>query len=213
MSGAAQSVIHKARRLVVKVGSALVTNSGLGLDHAALTGWAEQIARLRHDGREVVLVSSGAIAEGMQRLGWSRRPNALHELQAAAAVGQMGMVQVYESCFRSHGLLASQILLTHEDLADRKRYLNARSTLRTLLNLGAIPVINENDTVAIDEIRFGDNDTLAALVTNLIEADALIILTDQQGLYSADPRRDPSATLVADGTAGDPFLETIAGST
>ena len=213
MSGAAQSVIHKARRLVVKVGSALVTNSGLGLDHAALTGWAEQSARLRHDGREVVLVSSGAIAEGMQRLGWSRRPNALHELQAAAAVGQMGMVQVYESCFRSHGLLASQILLTHEDLADRKRYLNARSTLRTLLNLGAIPVINENDTVAIDEIRFGDNDTLAALVTNLIEADALIILTDQQGLYSADPRRDPSATLVADGTAGDPFLETIAGST
>jgi glutamate 5-kinase len=213
MSSAAQSVIHKARRLVVKVGSALVTNSGLGLDHAALTGWAEQIARLRHDGREVVLVSSGAIAEGMQRLGWSRRPNALHELQAAAAVGQMGMVQVYESCFRSHGLLASQILLTHEDLADRKRYLNARSTLRTLLDLGVIPVINENDTVAIDEIRFGDNDTLAALVTNLIEADALIILTDQQGLYSADPRKDPAATLVSEGVAGDPFLETIAGST
>jgi glutamate 5-kinase len=206
-------VIHKAKRLVVKVGSALVTNSGLGLDHAALTGWAEQIARLRHDGKEVVLVSSGAIAEGMQRLGWSRRPSALHELQAAAAVGQMGMVQVYESCFRSHGLLASQILLTHEDLADRKRYLNARSTLRTLLDLGVIPVINENDTVAIDEIRFGDNDTLAALVTNLIEADALIILTDQQGLYSADPRINPAATLVADGTAGDPFLETIAGST
>lgn len=213
MSSAAQSVIHKAQRLVVKVGSALVTNSGLGLDHAALTGWAEQIARLRHDGREVVLVSSGAIAEGMQRLGWSRRPNALHELQAAAAVGQMGMVQVYESCFRSHGLLASQILLTHEDLADRKRYLNARSTLRTLLDLGVIPVINENDTVAIDEIRFGDNDTLAALVTNLIEADALIILTDQQGLYSADPRKDPAATLVSEGVAGDPFLETIAGST
>lgn len=213
MSSATQSVIHKARRLVVKVGSALVTNSGLGLDHGALTGWAEQIARLRHDGKEVVLVSSGAIAEGMQRLGWSRRPNALHELQAAAAVGQMGMVQVYESCFRSHGLLASQILLTHEDLADRKRYLNARSTLRTLLDLGVIPVINENDTVAIDEIRFGDNDTLAALVTNLIEADALVILTDQQGLYSADPRINPAATLVADGVAGDPFLETIAGST
>lgn len=213
MSSSAQSVIHKAKRLVVKVGSALVTNSGLGLDHAALTGWAEQIARLRHDGREVVLVSSGAIAEGMQRLGWTRRPNALHELQAAAAVGQMGMVQVYESCFRSHGLLASQILLTHEDLADRKRYLNARSTLRTLLDLGVIPVINENDTVAIDEIRFGDNDTLAALVTNLIEADALIILTDQKGLFSADPRIDPSATLVADAVAGDPFLETIAGST
>ena len=213
MSASAHSVIHKARRLVVKVGSALVTNSGLGLDHAAITGWAEQIARLRHDGREVVLVSSGAIAEGMQRLGWTRRPSALHELQAAAAVGQMGMVQVYESCFRSHGLLASQILLTHEDLADRKRYLNARSTLRTLLDLGVIPVINENDTVAIDEIRFGDNDTLGALVTNLIEADALIILTDQQGLYSADPRKDPAATLVSDGVAGDPFLETIAGST
>ncbi len=213
MSKAAHSVVHAAKRLVIKVGSALVTNSGLGLDHAALTGWAEQIARLRHEGREVVLVSSGAIAEGMQRLGWTRRPHALHELQAAAAVGQMGMVQVYESCFRGHGLLASQILLTHEDLADRKRYLNARSTLRTLLDLGAIPVINENDTVAIDEIRFGDNDTLAALVTNLIEADVLVILTDQQGLFSADPRKDPSATLVADGVAGDAYLETIAGST
>ena len=208
-----ESVIRHSKRLVVKVGSALVTNAGLGLDHQALTGWAEQIARLRNDGREVVLVSSGAIAEGMQRLGWTQRPHALHELQAAAAVGQMGLVQVYESCFRGHGLLASQILLTHEDLADRKRYLNARSTLRTLLELGAIPVINENDTVAIDEIRFGDNDTLAAMVTNLIEADALIILTDQQGLYSADPRKDPAATLVSDGVAGDPWLETIAGST
>lgn len=208
----AQSVIKDAKRLVVKVGSGLVTNAGLGLDYAALTGWAEQIARLRKEGREIVLVSSGAIAEGMQRLGWTRRPHALHELQAAAAVGQMGMVQVYASCFRSHGLLASQILLTHEDLADRKRYLNARSTLRTLLDLNVIPVINENDTVAIDEIRFGDNDTLAALVTNLIEADALIILTDQRGLYSADPRRDANATPVTDGIAGDPFLETIAGS-
>lgn len=210
---AMESVIKKARRLVVKVGSGLVTNAGQGLDHGALTGWAEQIARLRTDGRQIVLVSSGAIAEGMQRLGWTRRPDALHELQAAAAVGQMGMVQVYESCFRSHGLLASQILLTHEDLADRKRYLNARSTLRTLLDLGVIPVINENDTVAIDEIRFGDNDTLAALVANLIEADALVILTDQRGLYSADPRKDPDATLIADGVAGDPHLETIAGST
>jgi len=208
-----ESVIRKARRLVVKVGSALVTNAGLGLDHGALTGWAEQIARLRKEGRQIVLVSSGAIAEGMQRFGWTRRPHALHELQAAAAVGQMGLVQVYESCFRSHGLLAAQILLTHEDLADRKRYLNARSTLRTLLDLGVIPVINENDTVAIDEIRFGDNDTLAAMVTNLIEADALIILTDQQGLYSADPRRDPDAKLILDGDAGDPYLESIAGST
>jgi glutamate 5-kinase len=208
-----ESVIRKARRLVVKVGSGLVTNAGLGLDHGALTGWAEQIARLRKEGRQIVLVSSGAIAEGMQRFGWTRRPHALHELQAAAAVGQMGLVQVYESCFRGHGLLAAQILLTHEDLADRKRYLNARSTLRTLLDLGVIPVINENDTVAIDEIRFGDNDTLAAMVTNLIEADALIILTDQQGLYSADPRRDPDAKLILDGDAGDPYLESIAGST
>lgn len=208
-----ESVIRKARRLVVKVGSGLVTNAGLGLDHGALTGWAEQIARLRKEGRQIVLVSSGAIAEGMQRLGWTRRPHALHELQAAAAVGQMGLVQVYESCFRGHGLLAAQILLTHEDLADRKRYLNARSTLRTLLDLGAIPVINENDTVAMDEIRFGDNDTLAAMVTNLIEADALVILTDQRGLYSADPRRDPQAELIADGDAGDPYLESIAGST
>lgn len=208
-----ESVIRKARRLVVKVGSGLVTNAGLGLDHGALTGWAEQIARLRKEGRQIVLVSSGAIAEGMQRLGWTRRPHALHELQAAAAVGQMGLVQVYESCFRGHGLLAAQILLTHEDLADRKRYLNARSTLRTLLDLGAIPVINENDTVAMDEIRFGDNDTLAAMVTNLIEADALVILTDQRGLYSADPRKDPQARLITDGDAGDPYLESIAGST
>lgn len=207
------AVIAGARRLVVKVGSGLVTNAGLGLDRDALTGWAEQIAQLRKDGREVVLVSSGAIAEGMQRLGWERRPHALHELQAAAAVGQMGMVQVYESCFSSHGLRSAQVLLTHEDLADRKRYLNARSTLRTLLDLGVIPVINENDTVAMDEIRFGDNDTLAALVTNLIEADALVILTDQRGLYSADPRKDPAATLLSDATSGDPYLETIAGST
>ncbi len=213
MNKTAESVIKRAKRLVVKVGSGLVTNAGLGLDHGALTGWAEQIARLHGDGRQVVLVSSGAIAEGMQRLGWKKRPHALHELQAAAAVGQMGMVQVYESCFRSHGLLTSQVLLTHEDLADRKRYLNARSALRTLLDLKIIPVINENDTVAIDEIRFGDNDTLAAMVTNLVEADALIILTDQHGLYSADPRRNPDARLISDGTAGDPYLESIAGST
>ena len=213
MTKTAESVIKRARRLVVKVGSGLVTNAGLGLDHGALTGWAEQIARLHGEGRQIVLVSSGAIAEGMQRLGWKKRPHALHELQAAAAVGQMGMVQVYESCFRSHGLLTSQVLLTHEDLADRKRYLNARSALRTLLALKIIPVINENDTVAIDEIRFGDNDTLAAMVTNLVEADALIILTDQHGLYTADPRRNPDARLIPDGNAGDPYLESIAGST
>src|SRR5688572_19608105 len=205
------SVIQGAKRLVVKVGSSLVTNEGQGLDREALARWAQQIAALRHEGREVVLVSSGAIAEGMQRLGWKRRPHALHELQAAAAVGQMGLIEVYESCFRQHGLLTSQILLTHEDLADRKRYLNARSTLRTLLALGVIPIINENDTVAIDEIRFGDNDTRGSLVTKLIEADVLVILTDQAGLYSSDPRRDASATLVSEADAADPQLETMAG--
>ncbi len=205
------SVLENAKRLVVKVGSGLVTNQGQGLDHAALARWAKQVAELRHMGREVVLVSSGAIAEGMQRLGWRKRPHALHDLQAAAAVGQMGLIQVYESCFRKHNLLTSQILLTHEDLADRKRYLNARSTMRTLLALGVIPIINENDTVAIDEIRFGDNDTLAALVTNLIEADAMVILTDQAGLYNKDPRKDPTATLVDEANAGDPRLEAMAG--
>ncbi len=162
-------------------------------------------------GKEVVLVSSGAIAEGMQRLGWKKRPHALHELQAAAAVGQMGLVQAYESCFRSHDIQAAQVLLTHEDLSDRKRYLNARSTLITLLSLNVIPVINENDTVATDEIRFGDNDTLAALVTNLIEADVLVILTDQGGLFTADPRKDAKATLVEEARAGDPAIEAMAG--
>ena len=205
------SVFTDAKRLIVKVGSGLVTNQGQGLDHAALSRWAEQIAQLRHSGYEVVLVSSGAIAEGMQLLGWKKRPHALHELQAAAAVGQMGLIEVYESAFRKHKLLAAQILLTHEDLADRKRYLNARSTLRTLLALGAIPIINENDTVAIDEIRFGDNDTLAALVTNLIEADVLVILTDQAGLFDKDPRKDPTATKIAQAKAGDPKLEAMAG--
>ncbi|MFA7242957.1 MAG: glutamate 5-kinase [Sulfuricellaceae bacterium] len=206
-----ESILAKSKRLVVKVGSSLVTNSGAGLDHAAIANWARQIARLREIGREVVLVSSGAVAEGMQRLGWKKRPHAVHELQAAAAVGQMGLVQVYESCFREHGLHTAQILLTHDDLASRLRYLNARSTLRTLLALGVIPIINENDTVVTDEIRFGDNDTLGALVTNLIEADALVILTDQPGLYSADPRKDPTATLVELAQAGDPELEKMAG--
>jgi len=205
------SVLASAKRLVVKVGSSLVTNRGQGLDHAALTRWAGQVAELRRMGREVVLVSSGAIAEGMQRLGWKRRPHALHELQAAAAVGQMGVIQAYESCFRGHDLKSSQVLLTHEDLADRKRYLNARSTLRTLLALGVIPIINENDTVATDEIRFGDNDTLAALVTNLVEADALVILTDQAGLYDKDPRKDRTAKLIAEARADDPALEAVAG--
>ncbi|MDP1717439.1 MAG: glutamate 5-kinase, partial [Burkholderiales bacterium] len=205
------SVFTGAKRLIVKVGSGLVTNQGQGLDRAALARWAEQIAQLRHAGYEVALVSSGAIAEGMQRLGWKKRPRALHELQAAAAVGQMGLIEVYESAFRKHNLLAAQILLTHEDLADRKRYLNARSTLRTLLALGAIPIINENDTVAMDEIRFGDNDTLAAMVTNLIEADVLVILTDQLGLFDKDPRKDPAATRITQAKAGDPRLEALAG--
>ena len=205
------SVLAAATRIIVKVGSSLVTNEGQGLDRNALARWAAQVAKLRLQGREVVMVSSGAIAEGMQRLGWRNRPHAINELQAAAAVGQMGLIQVYESCFREHGLTSAQVLLTHEDLSDRKRYLNARSTLRTLMTLGVIPIINENDTVAIDEIRFGDNDTLGALVTNLVEADALVILTDQHGLYERDPRADPSARLVGHGQAGDPALESMAG--
>jgi glutamate 5-kinase len=207
------SIVATAKRLVVKVGSSLVTNDGKGLDTAAIALWARQIAALRAQGKEVVLVSSGAIAEGIKRLGWSKRPQAINELQAAAAVGQMGLAQVYESCFRVHGLETAQVLLTHDDLADRKRYLNARSTLTTLLRLNVIPIINENDTVVTDEIKFGDNDTLGSLVANLIEADALIILTDQAGLYTADPRKDPRATLVRSGRAGDEAIERMAGST
>lgn len=203
--------IAAARRWVVKIGSSLLTDEGRGLDERAIAAWSNQIAQLSLSGREVVLVSSGAIAEGMQRLGWKKRPKAIHELQAAAAVGQMGLVQVYETCFRRHGLHTAQVLLTHEDLADRKRYLNARSTLSTLLGLKVIPVINENDTVATDEIRFGDNDTLGALVTNLVEADMFIILTDQAGLYSADPRKDPNAQLLTLAQAGAPELEAMAG--
>ncbi len=205
--------MREARRFVVKVGSTLVTNRGAGLDASAIARWAGQVAKLRQAGKELVLVSSGAIAEGMQRLGWTRRPHAMHELQAAAAVGQMGLVQVYESCFRQHGLHTAQVLLTHADLVDRQRYLNARSTLLTLLGLGIIPVINENDTVVTDEIRFGDNDTLAALVTNLVEADYLIILTDREGLYTDDPRRNPRATLIRSAQAGESRLEELAGGT
>ncbi len=207
------SVIAAAKRLVIKVGSSLVTDDGRGLDQAAIARWAGQIANLRAAGKQVILVSSGAIAEGIKRLGWTKRPSAVHELQAAAAVGQMGLVQCYESCFREHGIATAQVLLTHSDLADRQRYLNARSTLRTLLDLGVIPVINENDTVVTDEIKVGDNDTLGSLVTNLVEADALVILTDQRGLYDADPRREPAAKFIAGATAGDPVLETYAGGT
>jgi glutamate 5-kinase len=206
-----KTILTQCKRIVVKVGSSLVTNQGEGLDIVAISNWAQQIATLRQLGYEVVLVSSGAVAEGMQRLGWKQRPSAVHELQAAAAVGQMGLIQVYESCFRKHDLHAAQVLLTHADLADRERYLNARSTLRTLLHLNIVPVINENDTVVTDEIKFGDNDTLGALVANLIEADALIILTDQSGLYTADPRKDPNATLIYSIQAIDPMLESMAG--
>ncbi|MBN9114917.1 MAG: glutamate 5-kinase, partial [Pandoraea sp.] len=211
-----RSVIADAKRLVVKVGSSLVTNDGRGLDDVAIARWAQQIAALRHGGdgrppKQVVLVSSGAIAEGMQRLGWARRPTAIDELQAAAAVGQMGLAQVYETRFAEHGVRTAQILLTHADLADRERYLNARTTLLTLLRLGVVPIINENDTVVTDEIKFGDNDTLGALVTNLIDGDALVILTDQSGLYTADPRKDPKAEFVHEADAGDERLEAMAG--
>jgi glutamate 5-kinase len=205
------SIVARARRLVIKVGSSLVTNEGRGVDHAAVGRWAEEIAALRAGGKEIALVSSGAIAEGMQRLGWVKRPAAIHALQAAAAVGQMGLVQAYETAFSRFGLHTAQILLTHEDLADRRRYLNARSTLLTLLELGVIPIINENDTVTTDEIRLGDNDTLGALVTNLIEADALVLLTDQDGLHRSDPRKDPAAELVRHARAADPALEAMAG--
>jgi glutamate 5-kinase len=209
--GVRSAVVAEAQRVVVKVGSSLVTNDGKGLDAAAISEWGRQIASLRQAGKQVALVSSGAIAEGMKRLGWPRRPREIHEQQAAAAVGQMGMAQVYESCFRTYGLSTALVLLTHEDLADRRRYLNARSTLLTLLRLGVVPIINENDTVVTDEIKFGDNDTLGALVANLVEAEALIILTDQEGLYTADPRKDPEARLLPEVTAGDPALEAMAG--
>jgi glutamate 5-kinase len=205
------SLIQSAHRLVVKVGSSLVTNEGRGLDHVALARWAAEIAELRRLGKDVVLVSSGAVAEGVARLGWSEKPKSIHEKQAAAAVGQMGLCQAYESAFRQHGLKTAQVLLTHEDMADRTRYLNARSTLLTLLSLGVVPIINENDTVVTAEIKFGDNDTLGALVTNLIEGDALVILTDQQGLYTADPRRDPAAKLIDEAVAGTAELEAMAG--
>ncbi|MEO3692606.1 glutamate 5-kinase [Roseateles paludis] len=205
------SVLDGARRIVVKVGSSLVTNEGRGVDAEAIGNWCRQLAALAQDGYEVVMVSSGAIAEGMKRLGWSSRPKELHELQAAAAVGQMGLAQMYETQLSAQGLASAQVLLTHADLADRERYLNARSTLLTLLAHRVLPVINENDTVVTDEIKFGDNDTLGALVANLVEADVLVILTDQRGLYSADPRKDPQAQFISLAEAGDPSLEAMAG--
>jgi glutamate 5-kinase len=205
------TAVQRARRIVVKVGSTLVTNNGRGVDATAIGDWCRQLAALAGQGREMVMVSSGAIAEGMKRLNWTVRPKELHELQAAAAVGQMGLAQIYESKLREHGLGSAQVLLTHADLADRERYLNARSTLLTLLRLQVLPVINENDTVVNDEIKFGDNDTLGALVANLIDADALVILTDQRGLYSADPRRDPEARFIETAAAGAAELEVMAG--
>jgi glutamate 5-kinase len=201
----------QTKRIVVKVGSSLVTNNGEGLDHAAIARWAEQMATLLTAGHEVLMVSSGAIAEGMQRLGWTKRPQEIHQLQAAAAVGQMGLVQVYESCFARFNLRSAQILLTNSDLANAERNANAKATLDTLLQLGVVPIINENDTVVTDEIKFGDNDNLAALVVNLIHADLLIILTDQGGLYTADPRQNSEAMLLSHATAGDPALEKMAG--
>jgi glutamate 5-kinase len=205
------ATLKEARRIVVKVGSSLVTNEGRGLDERAIGEWSRQLAALAREGREVIMVSSGAIAEGMKRLGWATRPHELHELQAAAAVGQMGLAQMYETKLREQGLGSAQVLLTHADLADRERYLNARTTLLTLLGLKVVPVINENDTVVNDEIKFGDNDTLGALVANLVEADLLVILTDQKGLYSADPRKDPAAKFIHEARAGDASLEAMAG--
>jgi glutamate 5-kinase len=210
-SAAVSTLLRDARRIVVKVGSSLVTNEGRGLDEVAIGEWCRQMALLSSQGKEVVMVSSGAIAEGMKRLGWTTRPIEVPALQAAAAVGQMGLAQMYETKLRENGMGSAQVLLTHADLADRERYLNARSTLLTLLQHRVLPVINENDTVVNDEIKFGDNDTLGALVANLIEADVLVILTDQKGLYTADPRKDPSATFVHEARAGDPALEAMAG--
>jgi glutamate 5-kinase len=210
-SAAVSNLLRDARRIVVKVGSSLVTNEGRGLDEGAIGEWCRQMALLSAQGKEVVMVSSGAIAEGMKRLGWTTRPSEVPALQAAAAVGQMGLAQMYETKLRENGMRSAQVLLTHADLADRERYLNARSTLLTLLQHRVLPVINENDTVVNDEIKFGDNDTLGALVANLIEADLLIILTDQKGLYTADPRKDPSAIFVHEARAGDLALEAMAG--
>jgi len=206
-----RKTVAESKRWVIKIGSALITNDGRGLNTQAIQSWAEQIASLRNDGKEVLLVSSGAVAEGMARLGWKRRPHALHELQAAAALGQMGLIQNFESCFKQHDIHTAQVLLTHEDLGNRQRYLNARSTLKTLLQLGAIPIINENDTVATDEIRFGDNDTLGALVSNLVEADTLVLLTDQDGLFDKDPRYNADAELISQSNADNTELLSMAG--
>ncbi len=208
-----RNIIPLAKRWVVKIGSALLTNDGKGLDVQAIAGWVQQMAELRLRGIEIVLVSSGAVAAGMRRLGWDKRPTEVHQLQAAAAVGQMSLVQTYEVEFQRYGLLTAQVLLDHDDLSSRERYLNARSTLKTLVGLNVVPVVNENDTVVTDEIRFGDNDTLGALVANLIDADLLVILTDQKGMYDSDPRTNPNAQLLSEVAANDTRLEQMAGGT
>jgi len=211
MSDRRQS-LAQSKRWVVKIGSALLTDDGKGLARDLIEAWVSQLAELRAAGLELVLVSSGSVAEGMTRLGITQRPRHLNELQAAAAIGQMGLVQAYETYFQSHGLNTAQVLLTHDDLSDRKRYLNARSTINTLIDFGAIPIINENDTVATDEIRFGDNDTLGALVANLVDADGLIILTDQEGMFDSDPRDNPAAKLLSEVSASDGGLDAMAGA-
>ena len=206
-----REIATDAKRWVIKIGSALLTNNGAGLDRNAIDGWVDQIADLLLQGKEVVLVSSGAIAEGIVRLGWQQRPDSIHELQAAAAVGQMGLIQAYESSFQRFDRLTAQILLDHDDMASRQRYLNARGVLQTLMSLTVVPIVNENDTVVTDEIRFGDNDSLAALVANLIDADMLVILTDKDGLYSANPDLEPDAHLISQAMADDTSLDAIAG--
>jgi len=205
------SELQSTQRWVVKIGSALITEDGQGLDLARLATWVDQLAELIASGKEIVVVSSGAVAEGMTRMGWAKRPQALHDLQAAAAIGQMGLVQAWESEFKRLGLHTAQVLLTHDDLSNRKRYLNARGTLRSLVSLGVVPVVNENDVVANDELRFGDNDSLAALVANLIEADLVVLLTDQQGMFDADPRQKSDAKLISVAKANAKELDAVAG--
>jgi glutamate 5-kinase len=202
----------RKRRWVIKIGSALLTDNGQRLDVPAIAGWVAQMAQLENKGVEFVLVSSGAVAAGMTRLGWRKRPHAIHELQAAAAVGQMGLVQTYEQAFQQYGRHTAQVLVDHDDLSNRQRYLNARSTLLTLLSLRVVPVVNENDTVVTDEIRFGDNDTLAALIANLMDADTLVILTDQDGMYDQDPRNNPAARLIPQAAVDDPRLGAMVSS-
>ncbi|MFW5426777.1 MAG: glutamate 5-kinase [Methylophagaceae bacterium] len=199
------------KRWVIKIGSALLTRVGEGLDLDRIRWLTGEIALLREQGKEIVLVTSGSVAAGMQELGWTERPTALHQLQAAASVGQMGLIQAYSSECKKHGIHTAQILLTHSDLSDRGRYLNARSALHSLLELGVLPVVNENDTIATEEIRFGDNDTLAAMTANLVEADVLVILTDQDGLFDADPRQNPDARMIAASAASNPALDAMAG--